>query len=221
MRRDAMLELDGLEVRYGSVAAVRGALLAVGARRARRPDRPERRRQVDDAARDHGRRSGGRRRRPPRGRIARAAVARSRSPARASRSCPEGRRIFGELTVEENLRLGLAARRRNGTAAATVRRGLRALPDPGGVPRRARPARSRAASSSSSRSAARSSPRRDVLLLDEPSLGPRAGASSTPSSARSRRSATEASPCCSSSSARSARSRSPTARTCSRTASCG
>src|SRR5436305_6970470 len=31
---------------------------------------------------------------------------------------PEGRRIFGELTVEENLRLGLAARRsrRNGSS---------------------------------------------------------------------------------------------------------
>jgi len=33
---------------------------------------------------------------------------------------PEGRRIFGELTVEENLRLGLAARRsrRNGSSLA-------------------------------------------------------------------------------------------------------
>ena len=31
---------------------------------------------------------------------------------------PEGRRIFGELTVEENLQLGLAARRRNGGADA-------------------------------------------------------------------------------------------------------
>ena len=85
---------------------------------------------------------------------------------------PEGRRIFAEFTVEENLRLGLggsckeAGRRRSRSprayglfpVAAEFRRrpGGRAL---------------QAASSSSSRSAGRSSPDPDVLLLDEPSLG--------------------------------------------------
>ena len=43
---------------------------------------------------------------------------RGRAPEQVARSgvalVPEGRRIFGELTVEENLRLGLAARRTNG-----------------------------------------------------------------------------------------------------------
>jgi branched-chain amino acid transport system ATP-binding protein len=34
---------------------------------------------------------------------------------------PEGRRIFGELTVEENLRLGLAARRSRGAGAPLAR----------------------------------------------------------------------------------------------------
>jgi branched-chain amino acid transport system ATP-binding protein len=44
---------------------------------------------------------------------------RGRSPEGIARAgvalVPEGRRLFGELTVEENLRLGLAARRTDGT----------------------------------------------------------------------------------------------------------
>ena len=52
------LELRDLEVAYGGVAAVRGALAQRRAGRDRRAHRPERRRQVDDAARDHGARAG-------------------------------------------------------------------------------------------------------------------------------------------------------------------
>ena len=68
---------------------------------------------------------------------------------------PEGRRIFGRLTVEENLRAGGLAARDKARARAGSRAGARAVPDP----RRARPparrACSPAASSRCSRSAAR------------------------------------------------------------------
>ena len=54
---------------------------------------------------------------------------RGRSPEAISRAgvalVPEGRRIFGDFTVEENLRLGLAGRKRNGSRPA--RPGVRAL----------------------------------------------------------------------------------------------
>ena len=100
---------------------------------------------------------------------------RGKAPEDVARSgialVPEGRRIFGELTVEENLRLGLAARRSRGPAdedaPAASTSCSRSSRSSGAATR----ARSRAASSSSSRSRARSSREPDVLLLDEPSLG--------------------------------------------------
>jgi branched-chain amino acid transport system ATP-binding protein len=110
MPEAAALELDGVEVRYGSVSAVRELTLRVGkaeivgligpngagksttlhAIMGLLPHRgeillhgkPLQRRSVES--------------------IARAGIA----------LVPEGRRIFGDFTVEENLRLGLAARRR-------------------------------------------------------------------------------------------------------------
>jgi branched-chain amino acid transport system ATP-binding protein len=51
---------------------------------------------------------------------------RGRRPEDIARSgvalVPEGRRIFGELTVEENLRLGFAARRTRGDTSSVLRR---------------------------------------------------------------------------------------------------
>ena len=81
---------------------------------------------------------------------------------------PEGRRIFGELTVEENLRLGLSARRGNGDdplgdafdlfPVLQEQRARRAGDLSGGQQQQLAIGRALVA-------------RPDVLLLDEPSLG--------------------------------------------------
>ena len=91
VRMRAVLELQGLEVRYGSVPAVRGADPGGRRGRDRRADRPERRREVDDAAHDHGPRPGARRRHRPSRRVDPRAVA--GAVARSGIALvPEGRR---------------------------------------------------------------------------------------------------------------------------------
>jgi len=108
-----MLELDELVVRYGSVPAVRGLNLAVergelvgliGPNGAGKSSTLHAIMGVVAVAGGDVRFAG----QSIRGRapevIARAGIA----------LVPEGRRIFGGLSVEENLRLGLSARRRNG-----------------------------------------------------------------------------------------------------------
>ena len=163
-----MLELDGLGVRYGSVPAVRGLNLAVergelvgliGPNGAGKSTTLHAIMGVVPAAEGDVRFAG--------------QSIRGRAPeviARAGISLvPEGRRIFGELSVEENLQLGLAARRRGGAAdplsaayelfpmlAETRARQAGALS--GGQQQQLAIGRALVAAP-------------DVLLLDEPSLG--------------------------------------------------
>jgi branched-chain amino acid transport system ATP-binding protein len=108
---EAALELEGVEVRYGSVSVVRGVSLRVGKAEiigligpngAGKSTTLHAIMGLLPTHRGEIRLNGVRLRRRSAESIARAGVA----------LVPEGRRIFADLTVEENLRLGLAARRR-------------------------------------------------------------------------------------------------------------
>ena len=79
---------------------------------------------------------------------------RTHRPAAASAHCMEGRRIFADLTVEENLLLGGRAAAAKAERTRRMARGLRTVPE---LRERAgtRARRCRAASSRCSRSAAR------------------------------------------------------------------
>ena len=89
-RMSRSLVVESLDVRYGAGARRSRSVAAGRSGRDRRADRGQRRRQVVDAARDHGRRAGDGRRRPAR-RPSRCAAARPRmSRAAGSRSSRKG-----------------------------------------------------------------------------------------------------------------------------------
>jgi branched-chain amino acid transport system ATP-binding protein len=165
----AVLEVQGLEVRYGPVAAVRGLSFDVG------------RGEIVGLIGPNGAgksttlhaimglvpASGGDVR-------LRGSSIRGRAPERVARSgvalVPEGRRIFAELTVEENVRLGLAGRRSSAGAGGDLEQVYDLFP----VVREFRRRHAGALSGGQQQQLAIAralvaSP--DVLLLDEPSLG--------------------------------------------------
>src|SRR2546429_4339364 len=111
MPEAAALELDGVEIRYGSVSAVRDLTLRVGKGEivgligpngAGKSTKLNAIMGLQPTHRGEIKLNGQALRRRSVESIARAGIA----------LVPEGRRIFGDFTVEENLRLGLAARRR-------------------------------------------------------------------------------------------------------------
>jgi branched-chain amino acid transport system ATP-binding protein len=164
-----MLELSGLEVRYGTVPAVRGLDLSVG------------RGEIVGLIGPNG---AGKSTtlhaimgavRPSAGdiRLAGSSI-RGRAPEQVVRAgialVPEGRRIFSELTVEENVRLGLSGRRSKDGVTAAVERVYDLFP----VVRESRRRQAGLLSGGQQQQLAIGRAlvaEPDVLLLDEPSLG--------------------------------------------------
>jgi branched-chain amino acid transport system ATP-binding protein len=163
------LSIEGLEVRYGAVRAVRGLSLTVepgeivgliGPNGAGKSSTLHAIMGVASVAAGDIRLGG--------------ASLLGRRPEDVARSgialVPEGRRIFGELSVEENLRLGLAGRRSQAGAEEALGRAYELFP----VVREFRRRTAGALSGGQQQQLAIARAlvaEPDVLLLDEPSLG--------------------------------------------------
>jgi len=166
---EPLLALRDLEIRYGTVAAVRGLSLEVrpgeivGLIGPNGAGKTTTLHAVMGAVPHAG------------GEILlRGEPLRARSPEEVARAgvalVPEGRRVFPSFTVEENLRLGLAARRDGGTAAEALEEAYALFPMLGEF--RRRPAGVLSGGQQQQLAIARglvSAPA--LLLLDEPSLG--------------------------------------------------
>jgi len=167
--REPALALEGIEVRYGAVAAVRGLSLEVG---------------KGDIVGLIGPNGAGKSTtlhaimglaavRAGDIRLAGSSLV-GRRPEDVARAgvalVPEGRRIFAELTVEENLRLGLAARRSRAGLDEDVQAAYGLFPVLAEFRRRRAGALSGGQQQQLAIARALVS-RPDVLLLDEPSLG--------------------------------------------------
>jgi branched-chain amino acid transport system ATP-binding protein len=165
---ETLLAVEGLEVAFGPVTAVRGVSLTVGAGELVGLIGPNGAGKSTTLHAIMGvvpMRAGSvtLRGQPLRGKTPEAIARRGLSLV------PEGRRLFGELTVEENLRLGLAARRQsaNGDGFADAYDLFPMLAD-----FRRRPAGALSGGQQQQLAIARALIARPaVLLLDEPSLG--------------------------------------------------
>jgi branched-chain amino acid transport system ATP-binding protein len=166
---DAMLEIAGLDVSYGGVAAVRDVSIAVGRGEIvgligpNGAGKSTTLHAVMGLVAAH------------RGEIRLAGVSvRGQAPEEVARSgislVPEGRRIFAELTVEENLRLGLSGRRSRTGAGEDIEAVYAQFPVIEEFARRR--AGTLSGGQQQQLAIARALVARpDVLLLDEPSLG--------------------------------------------------
>jgi branched-chain amino acid transport system ATP-binding protein len=164
-----MLEIDALDVRYGGVAAVRGVSLSVepgeivgviGPNGAGKSSTLNAILGAVPIAGGDVRLLGRSIRGSRPENVARAGVA----------LVPEGRRIYGELTVEENLRLGLAGRRDGGPSRASLEPVYDLFPVVHEM--RRRPAGALSGGQQQQLAIARAlAAEPKLLLLDEPSLG--------------------------------------------------
>jgi branched-chain amino acid transport system ATP-binding protein len=166
---EAMLEIAGLDVSYGGVAAVRGVSIEIGRGEIVGligPNGAGKSTTLHAVMGLVAARAG-------EIRLAGTSL-RGRSPEQVARAgislVPEGRRIFAELTVEENLRLGLSGRRARAGADEDIEAVYTQFPIVKEFGRR----RAGALSGGQQQQLAIARAlvaRPDVLLLDEPSLG--------------------------------------------------